>query len=417
MTESWEEFLKKVENPSPGEAVVNATIAWFKDKLQVAHPSLAEGYSEDQIATQLPSELPVQACIKRVLRAVESIAQARRMVQASGAATTAASMPTTSAQSLAKLLVPTKTADVAALLQKASLDNLSFGLQAEQALWNSMQQHAENSKSSSRTPFLYVDLTAKETLPMWLTPDLIGGKFQMHEEGEWPLQGNVPIASLNDLGKALKSAIASPRFFRTSSQAFLRYAVVAVATSQLSWQSVLTHMDIVLQLVEQERMKGNPPFVAFLYDELLRKSWARRAEKGDPALDIPAEVKKVDKDILDIARHRLTEVMKATGLSEGAGASRGSPPSSASDDAMSKQLAVSQMAQKQAERAARQLAETKQLILQQGRTMTAQNQNDEEAPEKLTKKQIKSQKWFSKLKQRREEQASKKKRPWNGNQH
>ena len=176
-------------------------------------------------------------------------------------------------------------------------------------------------------------------------------------------------------------------------------------------------MDIVLQLVEQERMKGNPPIVAFLYDELLRKSWARRAEKGDPALDIPAEVKKVDKDILDIARHRLTEVMKATGLSEGAGASRGSPPSSASDDAMSKQLAVSQMAQKQAERAARQLAETQQLILQQGRTMTAQNQNDEEAPEKLTKKQLKSQKWFSKLKQRREEQASKKKRPWNGNQH
>ena len=134
--------------------MANATITWFEDRLQVAHPSLAEGYSEDQIAMQLPNELPVQACIERVLRAVESIAQARRMVQASGAATTAASMPATSAQSLAKLLVPSTTADVASLLQNARLDSFSFSLEAEQALWNSVQQHTEDSKSSSRTPFL-----------------------------------------------------------------------------------------------------------------------------------------------------------------------------------------------------------------------------------------------------------------------
>ena len=50
MTESWEDFLTKVEVPSPGDAVIKAAATFFKDKLQIAHPALAEGYAEDQIA-------------------------------------------------------------------------------------------------------------------------------------------------------------------------------------------------------------------------------------------------------------------------------------------------------------------------------------------------------------------------------
>ena len=46
MVDAWEDFIGKVEVPSPGEAIVSSTIAWFKDKLQVAYPVLAEGYSE-----------------------------------------------------------------------------------------------------------------------------------------------------------------------------------------------------------------------------------------------------------------------------------------------------------------------------------------------------------------------------------
>eukprot|EP00438_Fugacium_kawagutii_P029513 Skav222739 [mRNA] locus=scaffold2390:473992:475065:+ [translate_table: standard] len=308
---SWADFLKKVEDPSPGEAVVTATISWFTDKLKIDSPALAEGYTEQMLEGQLPTELPVQACVRRVLRAIDAVSQARRAQQAVGA--------TSSAQSLAKLFVPSKAADVASLLSKAQLANVSFSLQAEQSLWNSMHQHTEECKASGKTPFLYVDLTSKESLPMWLTPDVIGGKFQLHDEGEWPLRGHIPISSLQDLGKALKSATASPRFFRTVSQwngAFLRYAIVAVATGQLSWPAVLAHVDNVLQLAEQERMKGNRPFLAFLYEELLRKNWARRAEKGDPSLDIPCESQKIDKDLLDIAKHRMAEVMKEAGLSE-----------------------------------------------------------------------------------------------------
>lgn len=152
-------------------------------------------------------------------------------------------------------------ADLASLLSKAEMKNLGFGLQSEQALWNNMQQHADECKLAVRIPFLFVDMTSKETLPMWLTPDLIGGKFQMHDDGEWPLHGHVPISSWQDLGKALKSATASHQSSSEqflSGRAFMRDAVVAVATGQLSWPVVLAHVDNVLQLVEQERMEGQP---------------------------------------------------------------------------------------------------------------------------------------------------------------
>ena len=401
---SWDDFVKKVEDPSPGEDVVVATISWFKDQLKVASPALAEGYTEKLIEDKLPTELPVQACIRRVLRAADAVAQARRLQHTTNVGATSPA----SAQALAGLLVPGKAADVASLLRQAQLQKLSFSLQAEQALWNSMNQHTEAAKVAGKTPFLFVDLTSKEALPMWLTPDLIGGKFQMHDEVEWPLQGNLPISSLQDLGKALKSATASPRFFRNASQwtgAFMRYAVVAVATSQLSWPVVLAHMDIVLQLVEQERMKGNRPFLAFLYEELLRKNWARRAEKGDPSLDIPAEAQRIDKDLLDIAKHRLAEVMKEAGLGEHDArqvVSSGSKDSLGFAELVNRQLAAAEAAQKQAEKATQQLAAVQQQVLNK----QPQASSDGAAPP--SKRAIKTHQWWLKNAERRAAQQKQK---------
>ena len=79
MASTWEEFLQKIEDPSPGEAVVKATIEWFKDVLKIESPLLAEGYTEDSVADQLPKELPVQACARRVLRAVAAVTHARQL--------------------------------------------------------------------------------------------------------------------------------------------------------------------------------------------------------------------------------------------------------------------------------------------------------------------------------------------------
>ena len=124
-------------------------------------------------------------------------------------------------------------------------------------------------------------------------------------------------ASLQELGRALKVCTASTRFFRFVSQwngAFMPYAIVAVAAKQLSWPDVLSRADIVMQLAEQECLKGRPPYLAFVYEEIVRKSFARRDEKRDADLKISQEIQRVDKDILGTARHRLTDVLKDTAM-------------------------------------------------------------------------------------------------------
>ena len=312
----WPEFIAQAENPSPGQQVVDAAIRWFTEELRATTPALAEGFLESAVESKLPSDIVVQACCRRLLRAVEAVAQAKRL-QPSGTIGATSAMPSASGQGLASLLAPAKAVDVAALVDKASLKGLSFSLQAEQALWGSMQAHSEQCKAAGRKALPFIDLTSKEALPMWLTADQIGGKFHLRDDKEWSLQGGQAVSSLQDLSRTLNSATASTRFFRSVPQwigAFLRYAVVAVATQQLAWVDVLAHVDVVMQLAEQERLKGRPPFLAFVYEKLMRRNWARRAEKGDPDLNISQEVQKIDKDVLDIARHRLTEVLKEAGL-------------------------------------------------------------------------------------------------------
>lgn len=227
---------------------------------------------------------------------------------------------------------------------------------------------------------------------MWLTPDMIGGKFQIHDDGEWPLQGQVPIASLQDLGNAFKSATASPRFFRTE-WCLSQVCRSSSGASQLSWPSVLAHMDIVLQLAEQERLKSNRPFLAFLYEELLRKSWARRAEKSDPALDIAAEAQKVDKDLLS-AQDQPTSP-KMADLLPGA------------DSVISHQLAAAEAAQKQADRATKQLMETQQQLLSQSQALTTKGPGKGQG-QQFSNRQLKIQKWFPKNAEWREEQQKRK---------
>ena len=116
----WPTFLSQVENPSPGATVVDTAIKWFQDKLGAQTPALAEGSTEAMVESSLPSDIVVQACCKRLLRAVQALAAAR-LAQTTGPSP-ASSQQSTSAQQL----TPTKVADVSALLDKADLKGLSF---------------------------------------------------------------------------------------------------------------------------------------------------------------------------------------------------------------------------------------------------------------------------------------------------
>jgi hypothetical protein len=72
--------------------------------------------------------------------------------------------------------------------------------------------------------------------------------------------------------------------------------------------------DIVLQISESERGEGKPPYAAFLYDDMLRRQVANRAQKNDPTLDLNEVFGKRDKELLSIAMQRLYSVLRHADL-------------------------------------------------------------------------------------------------------
>ena len=157
----------------------------------------------------------------------------------------------------------------------------------------------------------------------------------------------------------------------------------------------------------------------------MRKNWSRRAEKSDPDLKISLEIQKVDKDVLDIARHRLSEVLKEAGM-DGSGETAPTRPKSLEmaksmpasiDNALIRQSAATEAARKQAEQVSKQLLETQKMILEKGLAASSSGGKGDQKGKRFgdtgqpSNRQRKTQKWFEKGQARREEQA--KRKEWN----
>ena len=104
---------------SPGESVVQATIQLFTDKLKASKPSMAEGFTKAAVESVLPADIVVQACCRRIIRAVEAVSKAKQVHAAPQPAATHAGVARLSAGGLANLLAPVESADVASLLESA----------------------------------------------------------------------------------------------------------------------------------------------------------------------------------------------------------------------------------------------------------------------------------------------------------
>ena len=147
----WLSFIRSVEEESPGDVVVEAAVQWFTEKLKASKPSLAEGFTEASVESLLPFDIVLQACCRRILRAVESVSKAKRLQVAQLPTAAAGGIANVSAGGLANLLAPAKTADVANLLDGASLQGVSFSLQAKQGLWSAMRAHSDEARGKQDT--------------------------------------------------------------------------------------------------------------------------------------------------------------------------------------------------------------------------------------------------------------------------
>ena len=234
-----------------------------------------------------------------------------------------------------------------------------------------MLLNAENlaATNESRTAFAYVDFTSKAMLPMWLPADAIGGK-SMTAASDWALDPSTSAATLGALGSALKAATQTPRFFRSIAQwnaVFLRYAVAAVSSGQLTWSAVVAHVDGVMRMAEEARVAGKSQFVAILYDDLLRRSLAERAAKKDPLLNIETALTQINKEVLGLAESRLGQVMAAAGMNVGAGASNGAARGTEAalnsvESVMAKQSAAADALSRKAAQAVRHMAQQQETM-------------------------------------------------------
>ena len=138
--------------------------------------------------------------------------------------------------------------------------------------------------------------------------------------------------------------------------AFVRYSVAAISLQHISLPFVVCHIQLVLRISMDESA-----LIAVMYDEIQRKTWARRASKGETfELDLEARTK--SEESLDLAKSKAKVVAKAAGLKphETDRSSDSGQKWQDAESALSKQVQLAETVTKNAEKAMRSLNETKQ---------------------------------------------------------
>ncbi len=142
---------------------------YLYDKAKLTSPKSAQGVpllslqGADGFA-DLP--LGVQAFLARTLEAIDARARVEKAAKElkSTAGTAASSHPGgTSALNIASALAPPKVCDTQDAYRTAGLEKLPFVHQLETL----------EAALHSRKPFTFVDLTAKEVLPLWVFPEAV----------------------------------------------------------------------------------------------------------------------------------------------------------------------------------------------------------------------------------------------------
>ena len=372
------DFLKQVDNTEPDKEVLDAAVTFLKG-VNVTTKEQLDGFTEDDViiiaadGSGLAGMLMLssRALLRRALRLARSATQ----VMASHSLSSTGSMsphgpPATdsfqsarvvdivgeeqSASVIARLMSSaTADVDVADVHAKASLSDLPFHMQADKIIYKVMAAENTAAKTAGRTAFSYVDLTCKELLPLWLPSDMIGGKALFAPE--LPL-ASFSTSSVQEIAKAISSATMQHHFFRTFHQfvgACTKWATAAVSMQQMTAAQTYTYLNLLCKIHHEEPGESSV-YLVILYDDVLRRSIARRTESKDPDLKMDVAFGQVDKAVLDNCRSRLDAVLQHVGVSS----SRSSRPLESADASslLQKQVAAADLSAKKAEAAAKAVA-------------------------------------------------------------
>ena len=119
------------------------------------------------------------------------------------------------------------------------------------------------------------------------------------------------------------------------------------------------HINAVCRVeLDKRSSSGNATAYALIYDEHRRRHWARRAERGDPTLNIQKEAWLIDEELLKAVGTRLKTTLAAAGLnaagdSSGAAGTNHATLSANKESAFAKQAAAIEAQTRKAEAANR----------------------------------------------------------------
>ena len=274
-----------------------------------------------------------------------------------------------SAKAMAEACAPSAKTPIVALKDVGIV--IPHKLMAEAALFTLLDSERRLAAKEGRKAFIYVDLTAKEILPPWVLADQVGGRTVMSGE-VLTLAQDANTTSLAALGHALRAASTSPRFFRHITQwmgSWTRYWPLAVAATHLTVSEVIAYQSTIVKLAEEQRVKYGNSFLAFLYDEVHRRSIGQRIRSGEQ-LDFMEEFAKINDDAMDIAKSRLASTIATLKLQEAPGAarvgtgesSRGAVAQANAESALAKQSAAAEALAKKAQSAVKDLARQQDVI-------------------------------------------------------
>jgi len=373
-------FLEAVDQPAADAGVVAAAAGWFV-AAGIPTAGTLEGITVADLEAlagdkALPDDLVLRAFIRRACAAAAVVATIKRRRIAESQASGSGDLG--SAQSSLALVQGQGQASTAlALLASAaaasgsgcdivqrSIDAGMQGwpphLQAEKSLWDALELATRKAQGEqpARSAFTFVDLTGRETLPVWLPQAVL----TTGRPTDPALLGiSTPPDQLKQLMAALCAATSAPRAFTSLGQwhaAWRRYAPVAVATKQLSWVAKAQHEEVVDRLYEDERAAGRNPLVSLIYDEVARQEWARRAAMRDPTFDMEVLTLKRDDLLLEAARSRLASSTTARASTPGLGAG-------SAESAVAKQEEAAAAFARRANDASKQLAKSQEQLARQ----------------------------------------------------
>ena len=312
MTSAWKDFLAEVDSKPPSEAILQEAERILLEA-NLTDPSMADGVIPSDLGalSSADVELPVKAFLRRALRCLDVSAQ--EAIRKKFAVPSGSSGPTAP--------VARPPASTQALLSGDALDVnktlVSRGIVVpEMDLADSEMFKLLRSALSKKGEIVTInDLTQKAILPLWLSPESFGGK---------PVMFQNPSSSIGTLGQfqnVLKSATASPRWFRRIGQwapTFIKYGIAGVAAGQFTNNFILGHINTVSRISEglgitaQLHSVSNSTALALLYEQEFRRDLACRADMGEK-LDLDTLSWFINQELLSACEGRFLATMAAAG--------------------------------------------------------------------------------------------------------